>query len=107
MNLGIAGSPFGFKQEDFETVSFRREQIDVLHVSFGHQFKSDHYNSDQPKEHVNAWFRWAVSWYRDHDSKTRDDEMEFRTLGAGLGEHLFNQIARDIAAADIQERPLL
>ena len=101
MAHSIAGSPFGFKHEDFETIGFRRSQVDVLHVVFGHQFESPHYNSEQLKKQVESWFNRALDWYVKNVPSAHKATLEFRSLGAGYGEHLFNQIARDIAAADI------
>jgi hypothetical protein len=94
------GSPFGFTDQDWESAAYRKSQTDVLYIVFGHQFKSDYYNTDQLQRNVRDMFQRALEYYNDTPGALKA-RLDFRPLGAGYGEHLFNEIARDIIAADI------
>jgi hypothetical protein len=94
------GSPYGFKDEDWELIAAQRSHGDRLYVVMGYQFRSEHYQTDLLQKNVEAMLADAVDFYnRTPGSLTA--ELVFRPLAAGYGEHLFNEIARDIIAADI------
>jgi len=94
------GSPYGFSDSDWESVSERKAAIDKLYVVLGYQFKSTHYDSNKLVKNVEAMFRKTVDEYNKLPGSF-SVELCFRPLRAGYGEHLFNEIARDIIAADI------
>jgi len=94
------GSPFGFTDIDWEFVQGERAKNEILRVAFGYQFKSDSYNSEQLVVHIRDHFSEAVATY--NSLKGHEDiTLTFVPLRAGYGAHLFNEIARDIIAADI------
>ncbi len=94
------GSPYGFKDEDWEAVAEAKSNTHQLRVLMGYQFQSEHYDSERLKGHIRSMFEVAVA-----DCRAKPGalpiELDFRTLEAGYGEHLFNEIARDIISADI------
>ncbi|MFT5180953.1 MAG: hypothetical protein ACI8S3_000830 [Alphaproteobacteria bacterium] len=94
------GSPYGFTDEDWETVSERKSDKEHLYVVLGYQFESDHYDSDKLKQNVQVMFEGAVSEYCTL-AAALPIELSFQPLEAGYGEHLFNEIARDIIGSDI------
>jgi hypothetical protein len=94
------GSPYGFQDEDWEVVTGRRGATDKLYVVLGYQFESTHYDAETLKTNVRSTFETAVEEYNRLPGAVTAT-LEFRTLSAGYGEHLFNQIARDIISADI------
>ena len=94
------GSSFGFKDEDWEKVSERKARRNQLRVVRGHQFVSTYYDTEKPRENVKASFEAALVEYHERQMGPRVS-LKFRVLRAGYGEHLFNEIARDIISADI------
>jgi hypothetical protein len=94
------GSPFGFVDADWELVAGRKSDRGRLYVVMGFQFRSDHYDSDKLKDNVKQMFEEATNSYNALLGKT-EVSLNFIPLTAGYGEHLFNQIARDIIGADI------
>jgi len=94
------GSPFGFTEQDWETVVKRKARVDILYVVLGYQFKSEHYKSDRLKENVRSMFRSAIDQYTKR-SDAVPVSLDYGALSAGYAEHLFNKIARDIISADI------
>lgn len=98
--LTPVGSPYGFKEEDWETVTEKKSRANVLSVVFGYQFKSDKYDASILKENVGNSFKSAVEKYNSLKNAIPVD-LNFRPLAAGYGEHLFNEICRDIISADI------
>jgi hypothetical protein len=94
------GSPFGFTKQDWEVVNYRNSQTDTLLVVFGHKFKSKHYSAPDLQENVRGMFERALRYYNSSPNAFRS-KLKFIPLGAGYGEHLFNQIAKDIISADI------
>lgn len=94
------GSPYGFNDEDWEIVSEKKSNFDRLFVVFGHQFISNHYDSEQLTKNVEDMFQKVIAEYRKNPVALQVN-LEFQSLGAGYGEHLFNEIARDIIGADI------
>lgn len=94
------GSPYGFNDEDWEFIAEQKDRADQLTVVMGYQFKSVHYNSDLLRINVQAMLQRAVDRYNS-SSGSLVTALNFRPLAAGYGEHLFNEIARDIIASDI------
>lgn len=94
------GSPYGFSDEDWEFVSERKARNDILYVVLGYRFRSDYYDSDKLKTSIEKMFLEAVNEYIQLPGSSHV-ALDFRPLAAGYGEHLFNEIARDIIAADI------
>lgn len=94
------GSPYGFTDEDWETAALQKSRVDVLYVVLGHQFESSWYHTAVLRRHVEMMFADAV---KRHNARpgTVDVQLQFKALAAGYGEHLFNQIARDIIGSDI------
>jgi len=95
-----AGSPFGFEDEDWEYVTSKKKARDKLKVVVGYQFKSTHYDSDLLIQNLKRDCQTAIDAYN-AETKSIKVVLDFRSLAAGYGEHLFNQIARDIISADI------
>ena len=97
--LNPVGSPFGFNEEDWETVALRKADNTKLYVVIGFQFLSDFYSSNDLVNNVKEKLQQALIEY--NRGNFGEVTLEFIQLGAGYGEHLFNRIARDIIAADI------
>jgi len=98
--LNPIGSPYGFTEQDWEAVTLHKEEGETLYVVMGMQFESAFYDSDLLANNIESLFQKAV----DEINKTRSGSkvtLSFERLAAGLGEHLFNQIARSIIGADI------
>ena len=96
-----AGSPYGFTDEDWETVSRHKARADRLYVVLGHQFSSGAFNSDDLRKNVRQTFEKAVERYNQGRRVQVPVKLKFSVLAAGYGEHLFNQIARGIIGSDI------
>jgi len=94
------GSPFGFTDYDWEIVADRKSRKDKLFVVLGYKFESEHYNSAQLIANVQHMFEAAVAEYNEQNASYQIS-LDFRALSAGYGEHLFNEIARDIISSDI------
>ena len=94
------GSPYRFTDEDWETVSDRKARGDTLFVALGYQFISDHYDSDILKGSIENMFLSTVNEYTKLP-EALPIKLNFRPLEAGYGEHVFNEIARDIISSDI------
>lgn len=94
------GSPYGFTDQDWEVVAERKSKTGVLFVVLGYQFKSEYYESERLKLNIEGIFGDAVKAYNELQG-SKPISLDFRALSAGYGEHLFNEIARDIIAADI------
>lgn len=94
------GSPYGFNDEDWEFIAQRKARSDQLTVVMGYQFSSLHYESNVLKENVFRMLQAAVDKYNALPGSL-GATLDFRPLAAGYGEHLFNEIARDIISADI------
>lgn len=97
---GPVGSPYGFNDEDWEIVAEVKGRPGQLHVVFGFQFESTHYGTENLKRNVEEMFQNAVEAYNKRPDAITV-ELIFQPLAAGYGEHLFNEIARDIISADI------
>jgi hypothetical protein len=94
------GSPFGFTDLDWEFVADRKSRSDTLYVVLGYKFESQYYTSDQLRTNVKNMFSNAVAEYNDRNPSYQIT-LDFHPLSAGYGEHLFNEIARNIISADI------
>jgi len=94
------GSPYGFIDEDWEIIADRKSRSDQLTVVMGYQFKSAHYETTLLQANVGASFQRAVDRYNAQPGAL-PAKLDFRPLAAGYGEHLFNEIARDVIASDI------
>ena len=94
------GSPYGFSDEDWEHIAQVRSRTSELRVVLGCQFVSEHYDSEELRVNVGKMFEQAVDSYNASRGALKTN-LVYAPLAAGYGEHLFNEIARDIIAADI------
>jgi hypothetical protein len=94
------GSPYGFTDEDWEFISRQKNNDGQLVVVMGFQFESVHYEPKLLQANVKEMFETAVAKYNAAPGALKA-QLSFRPLAAGYGEHLFNEIARDIIASDI------
>jgi len=94
------GSPYGFHDEDWETIAERKARSDQLIVVMGYQFTSSFYDTTLLQQNIEGGLRRAVEQYN-RQPGALPAVLDFRPLAAGYGEHLFNEIARDIIASDI------
>lgn len=94
------GSPYGFTDEDWEIVTERKSNRRELRVVFGSPFRSSHFDVNQLRTTVRDMFQKAVEAYN-RQANAIQVSLEHQVLTAGYGEHLFNEIARDIISADI------
>ena len=94
------GSPYGFTDQDWETVASRKAKKQILFVVLGCKFKSEHYDMDNLKSNLKQMFEDSVSRYNSEHPR-QSISLEFIPLHAGYGEHLFNGISRDIISSDI------
>lgn len=94
------GSPYGFHDEDWEIVSLRKADQNKLFVVLGYQFNSAYFDSDKLRNNIERMFKRAVDEYNKKPESIKID-LSFKPLAAGYGEHLFNEIARDIISADV------
>ena len=97
--INPVGSPYGFTEEDWETVALQKEEPEKLYVVLGLQFSSEFYDTESLKKNVELKFSIALK--NVSDRKNENYQLVFESLSAGLGEHLFNEIARNIIGADI------
>jgi hypothetical protein len=95
-----AGSPFGFTDIDWEYVQQRTHDDSKLMVVFGYQFKSEYYSNKSLSGNLRIQLQNALNRFNSQPGN-KEVALEFKELGAGYGEHLFNQIARDIISSDI------
>ncbi len=94
------GSPYGFQDSDWELVAERKNERGKLFVVVGYQFTSSYYTSGDLVMNLRNHFEAAVKRYNALPTSLHV-ELEFSPLAAGYGEHLFNEICRDIICADI------
>lgn len=94
------GSPFGFTSLDWEDVAGAKSKSDTLYVVLGLQFKSSHYDTELLKKNVKEMFQEAIEEYNKKPGIVKIN-LNFKTLSAGYGSHLFNEIARDIISSDV------
>jgi hypothetical protein len=94
------GSPYGFREEDYEFIENELRQSDRVKVVFGHQWESSHYSTGDLRANLQGVFEAAVARYNGEPGHEKV-HLLFVPLSAGYGEHLFNEIVRDIVSADI------
>lgn len=94
------GSPFGFTDQDWEAVAGRKKDPQRLYTVLGHQFASECFDSAALRRNVESMLQAAVDRYN-AVFQLPPIVLHHRTLSAGYGEHLFNEIARDVIGADI------
>lgn len=94
------GSPYGFTDKDWETVSAWKANKNVLYVVLGCKFNSDYCNYTEVGKNLAEMFKQSVIRYNSENAGA-NIELRFAPLHAGYGEHLFNEIARDIISSDI------
>lgn len=94
------GSPYGFQDEDWEIVAEKKSIGNTLSVVFGYQFKSSFYDTNRLIANLEKSFKLSVDEYNSLKNSI-PVTLDFRPLAAGYGEHLFNEICRDIISADI------
>jgi hypothetical protein len=98
--VGPVGSPYGFKDEDWEAVVLDHSRKDSLIVVFGHCWNSSLFKVEQLRANVKVMFEQALSAVSGRPPNPRAS-LDFRILQGGYGNHLFNEIARDILGADM------
>lgn len=94
------GSPFGFTDLDWEIVSEAKSETDKLNVVFGYAFESENYETELLSNNIESLFDSAVKDFNKKPGIIKIS-LNFQNLAAGYGEHLFNEIVRDIIASDI------
>jgi hypothetical protein len=94
------GSPYGFQDSDWELVAERKAERSKLFVVVGYQFASSYYIAKDLIINLKQHFENAVRKYNSLPTSFLV-ELDFNPLAAGYGEHLFNEICRDIICADI------
>jgi hypothetical protein len=94
------GSPYGFTDRDWEIVSGWKANKNILCVVFGCKFDSEYCNYEELRKNIKNMFEQAVQRYN-NDNVGSNVSLRFEPLHAGYGEHLFNEIARDIISSDI------
>jgi hypothetical protein len=94
------GSPYGFTDEDWEVVAEQKTSPDQLFCVLGHQFESEHFSANDLRINIGSMLQRAVDLY---NAQHRGFALilGYKPLTAGYGEHLFNEIARDIIGADV------
>jgi hypothetical protein len=95
------GSPYGFTDQDWEYVTRERSKSDQVKVVLGYQFKSDWYDSDALVRNLTGHLELALATYNDKWHNDPRIQLVFKPLSAGYGEHLFNDIAREIISSDV------
>ncbi len=98
--INPVGSPYGFNDEDWESISASRSNKQELGVVVGLQFESTQYDTDQLINNLRTHFDAAVARYNE-SHPDYPIGLRFVQLQAGYGEHQFNLIARDIIGSDI------
>jgi hypothetical protein len=97
--LNPVGSPFGFTENDWETVALQKGDKTTLFVVMGLKFKSNYYDTDNLVKSIEEYFNQAIILYNSkHPEKI---QLKFDKLEAGYGTHLFNSIASSIIGSDI------
>jgi hypothetical protein len=94
------GSPYGFTDHDWESVARHRKDPTKLIVVFGHQWESKVFTTQDLRKSVGEMFAGALAAVLS-GHKDVNMVLDYRPLKGGYGEHLFNEIARDIISADI------
>lgn len=98
--LNPIGSPYGFTENDWIAVSLQKEESLTLYVVMGMQFESSFYHTETLSQNIQIIFEKTIQQYNEKHQENRI-ALHFETLAAGFGEHLFNEIVRNIIGADI------
>lgn len=93
------GSPFGFTESDWSSVVEDVSDVHKLKVVLGLQYDSKYYKLRIFTTTIEDEFRKALNNFNIQNKSSIS--LQFVTLEAGFGEHLFNGIARSIIGADI------
>ncbi len=96
----IVGSPYGFTQVDWELIQKKKSDPNTIHITLGYQFVSEYYTSTDLITNLRTSLQKATDRYNEINPSARI-HLNFRDLKSGLGEHLFNEIAREILSSDI------
>jgi hypothetical protein len=96
----IVGSPYGFTESDWDAVIQRKKDTNTIDVVLGYQFESKNYSSAELITNLRLSLTKAVDYYNEVYSENKI-HLRFRDLQSGIGEHLFNEIARDILSSDV------
>ena len=83
-----------------EAVSERKSDTQRLFTVLGHQVKSTYFDSDLLRRNVEAMLQIAVATYNG-EPHGPPGARTHKALHAGMVQHLFNEIARDIIGSDI------
>ncbi len=94
------GSPYGFSDHDWQYVRDRRTNQSRLVVVFGHQWESQHFDTDSIRSNLGKTFEVALESVKKKIGRP-DIELAYEALAGGYGGHVFNEIARNIISADI------
>jgi len=94
------GSPYGFKDEDWEQVEHEHGDTSRMIVVLGHQWRSTCFNTDDLRRNIGEMFEKTLFRVL-AKKKGAHVTLDYRPLQGGHGGHLFNEIARDIISADI------
>ena len=79
------GSPYGFTDEDWETVSRHKARADRLYVVFGHQFESEAYDTVKLRQNIQKTFEGAVQRFNERSRGQVPVKLKFSVLAAGYG----------------------
>ena len=85
--LTPVGSPYGFQDEDWETVTARKSDSSELNVVLGMKFESEYYDTAALRGNIEVSFFAAIETYRQKPGAV-PVSLAFRPLMAGYGEHL-------------------
>lgn len=83
------GSPFGFQDEDWESVDRDQNDSERLIVVFGHQWESQHFDSEVLRAHVRAMMQKAIEEATADIPGRPSVALDYRPLKAGYGSHVF------------------
>ena len=95
------GSPYGFTEDNWESVSLKKTNRNILEVVFGLQYVSDYYNIEDIIKNIKSYFEIAIENFNLNNPEEGNVKLKFRKLTAGYGEHVFNSIAESIIGSDI------
>jgi hypothetical protein len=93
------GSPYGFTSSDWEHCASKQNDKNTLNVVLGSKFESTFFTLVNLQHNVELMFRQSLERYNREKGTTKT--LHFICLHGGYGEHLFNEIARDIISSDV------
>jgi len=93
------GSPYGFLENDWAYMNKRKNDKLSLYIVLGLQYKSAYYDTGLIISNIEKYLHNCLNTY--NISENKQITLVFNKLTAGLGEHLFNNIAREIISSDI------